>query len=104
MKSKNPKSSVRDRWGEWVIIIVLILAGFTLIFASISNKGLLQEALLTIGLNFLSSAAVTTIILLLVGSDVGGLKSQINNLEQEVDKLHGIIADETMEVSFRACS
>ncbi len=50
---------------------------------------------MAIGLNFLSSAAVTVFILLLVGSDVGGLRRQINNLEQEVDKLHEIIDDET---------
>lgn len=94
MPDKKREPSARERWGEWVIIIVLILVGFTLIFASISNHGLLQEALATIGLNFLSSAAVTTIILLLVGNSVAGLKNQIDNLGYEVDKLHNIIDEE----------
>lgn len=95
MAENKPLSSFRERWGQWIIVIFLMLAGFTLIFASLSNKGILQEALITIGLNFLSSAAVTAFILVLVGSDVGGLKSQINNLELEVDKLHRVIEDET---------
>lgn len=95
MAEKKREPTPRERWGEWIIVTVLALAGLALIFASLANKGILQEVLATIGLNFLSSAAVTTFILLLVGNDVGGLKSQINNLEQEVDKLHEIIVDET---------
>ncbi len=85
----------RERYGQLITVAFLLLTGLTLISISIPNTGLLQQALVAIGLNFLSSAAVTVFILLLVGSDVGGLKSQINKLEQEVDMLHGIIEDET---------
>ena len=94
MANVKRTSSAKERWGERVIITVLVLAGFALIFASTLYKGLFQEALATIGLNFLSSAAVTFIILFLVGSDVSGLKGQVNNLGQEVDKLHNIIEKE----------
>jgi hypothetical protein len=90
MQNDEPKSSAKERWGERVIIVVLILAGIVLILASSFFTGLLRESLATIGLNFLSSAAVTIIILSLVGSDVGGLKQEINNLGREVDKLHNI--------------
>jgi hypothetical protein len=94
MPDEKRKPSAKERWGERVIITVLVLAGLVLIFASTLYKGLLQAALATIGLNFLSSAAVTFIILFLVGSDIGGLKQEINNLGQEVDKLHNIIENE----------
>ncbi len=95
MARNQRKQTTKERWGEWIVVTSLILAGFSLLFASLSNKGILQQALLAIGLNFLSSAAVTAFILLLVGSDVGGLKSQINHLEQEVDKLQEVIENET---------
>ena len=100
MRDKKREPSARERWGEWVIILILILAGFTLIFASISIKGFLQVALATIGLNFLSSAAVTIIILLLVGSSVVGLTDQIDNLRNEVDKLH-IILEEKIDAMYK---
>lgn len=102
MVEDKRKPSFRERYGQLITVAFLSLTGLTLIFASIPEKGLPQEALLAIGLNCLSSAAISIIILLLIGSDVGGLKSQINNLEQEtnnleqeVDKLHKIIENET---------
>jgi|SRR5579885_261387 hypothetical protein len=95
MQESRREVSLRERWGEWVVVIILLLLGLTLISVSLSNKGVLQEALVTIGLNFLSSAAATLIILFLVGNNIAGLTSQINNLEQQVDKLHQIITDET---------
>lgn len=87
MPKRNQELSPKERWGERVIVIVLILIGLILVLTSTLSTGLLREALLTIGLNFLSSAAVTIIILFLVGSDVGGLR-------KEVDKLHNIIEEE----------
>lgn len=87
MPKRNQELSPKERWGERVTIFVLILIGLILILASALSADLLREALLTIGLNFLSSAAVTIIILFLVGSDVGGLR-------KEVDKLHNIIEEE----------
>ena len=89
----------RDRYGQFIIVAFLILTGLTLLFAPKPNIGLLHDTLIAIGLNCLSSAAISIIIFLLVGSEVGGLRIQITHLEGEVDKLHGIIEHEADAMS-----
>jgi hypothetical protein len=87
MRNRNPASSARERWGEWVIVVILFLVGVVLYFASPATTGLLRQALESVSFSFLSTSFATGIILAIVGSNVSGLK-------KEVDKLHGIIEDE----------
>jgi hypothetical protein len=87
MTDKNRESSARDRWGEWVIVVILFLLGVVLYFASSAITGLLRQALASISFSFLSTSFATGILLAIVGSNVSGLK-------KEVDRLHKIIEEE----------
>lgn len=86
--------NAKDRWGEKVVVIVLGISGTALFLFSTFFNGLVGVALSSIGLSLLGSAAAAGVILALVGSDVGGLKREVSNLEQEVDKLHVLIEEE----------
>jgi hypothetical protein len=84
MPDEEPKPTIKDRWGERVIILVLFLTGLALYFGSQKTSGSWQQVLSSIGLSFLGTAFATGIVLALVGSDVGGLR-------KEIDKLRSII-------------
>jgi hypothetical protein len=90
MSDNKHGSFPKERWGEWIIVIILFLSGTALYFASPLTTGLFRQALTSISLSFLSTSFATGIILAIVGSDVRGLR-------KEIDKLHNII-DEKIEI------
>ncbi len=94
MQRRNKELSTRDRWGEWVVAIILFLLGLTLFLISSNVKGLAQQILVAVGLSFVGSSSASAIILFLVGSNVAGLKKEIIHLGGEIDKLHENIEQE----------
>lgn len=80
--------SFRDRWGEWVVSIILFLLGLTLFLIFNNQQGQAQRIISAVGLSFIGSSSASAIILLLIGSNVAGLKEEIGHLHEEIDKLH----------------
>ncbi len=85
---KRFQLSFRDRWGEWVATIILFLLGLTLFLIFNNQIGQAQRIISAIGLTFIGSSSASAIILLLIGSNVAGLKEEIGHLREEIDKLH----------------
>lgn len=92
MGNEESKLSIKDRFGQWFTVLVLFLAGLALYFIAPHIPSPWQQILSSVGLSFLGTSFATGIILAVVGSDVGGLRKEVNKLHniinKEIDIMH----------------
>lgn len=104
MQKDDRKPSTKELWGEWVAVTIIFLLGIILFLVSINFKDPIKEVLANIGFSLLGSAGASFIILILVGSSVGGLKKETNNLRDEIDKLHANLEQEIESIDTKVAA
>ena len=104
MQKDDRKLSAKELWGEWVAVTIIFLLGIILFLVSINLKDPIKEVLGNIGFSLLGSAGASFIILILVGSSVGGLKKETNNLRDEIDKLHANLEQEIESIDTKVAA